>query len=81
MNFGKQLKDGIITQNPVLVQLLGLCSTLAITTSISNGLGMGVAVLIVLTCSNGYTNQGYLLRCDDCLFCERIDIIGIRLNR
>ena len=52
MTFGKQLKDGIITQNPVLVQLLGLCSTLAITTSISNGLGMGVAVLIVLTCSN-----------------------------
>ena len=52
MNFGKQLKDGIIAQNPVLVQLLGLCSTLAITTSISNGLGMGVAVLIVLTCSN-----------------------------
>ena len=52
MNFGKQLKEGIITNNPVLVQLLGLCSTLAITTSVSNGLGMGVAVLIVLTCSN-----------------------------
>jgi len=52
MNFGKQLKEGLITNNPVLVQLLGLCSTLAITTSISNGLGMGVAVLIVLTCSN-----------------------------
>jgi len=34
------------------VQLLGLCSTSAITTSVSNGLGMGVAVLIVLTCSN-----------------------------
>jgi len=52
MNFGKQLKEGLITNNPVLVQLLGLCSTLAITTSVSNGLGMGVAVLIVLTCSN-----------------------------
>ena len=52
MNFGKQLKEGLLTQNPVLVQLLGMCSTLAITTSISNGLGMGVAVLIVLTCSN-----------------------------
>ena len=52
MNFGKQLKDGLLTENPVLVQLLGMCSTLAITTSISNGLGMGVSVLIILTCSN-----------------------------
>lgn len=52
MNFGKQLKDGLLTQNPVLVQLLGMCSTLAITTSISNGLGMGISVLIILTCSN-----------------------------
>ena len=48
MNFKKQLKDGLITQNPVLVQLLGMCSTLAITTSISNGIGMGVAVLLAL---------------------------------
>ena len=52
MNFKKQLKEGLITQNPVLVQLLGMCSTLAITTSISNGLGMGVSVLIILTASN-----------------------------
>ncbi|MGM9662710.1 MAG: electron transport complex subunit RsxE [Oscillospiraceae bacterium] len=52
MNFKKQLKEGLITQNPVLVQLLGMCSTMAITTSISNGLGMGVSVLIILTCSN-----------------------------
>ena len=52
MNFGKQLKEGLLTQNPVLVQLLGMCSTLAITTTISNGFGMGIAVLVVLTCSN-----------------------------
>ena len=52
MNFGKQLKEGLLTQNPVLVQLLGMCSTLAITTSIFNGLGMGVSVMIILTCSN-----------------------------
>ena len=52
MNFGKQLKEGLLTQNPVLVQLLGMCSTLAITTSIANGLGMGVSVMIILTCSN-----------------------------
>ena len=52
MNFGKQFKEGLITQNPVLVQLLGMCSTMAITTSFFNGLGMGVSVLIILTLSN-----------------------------
>ena len=52
MNFGKQLKEGLITNNPVLVQVLGMCSTMAITTSIANGLGMGVSVLIILTLSN-----------------------------
>ncbi len=52
MNIGKQLKEGLVTQNPVLVQLLGMCSTLAITTTISNGIGMGVSVTIILTLSN-----------------------------
>mgnify|MGYP002967705582 CR=1 FL=1 len=52
MNFGKQFKEGLITQNPVLVQLLGMCSTMAITTSFFNGLGMGVAVTVILTLSN-----------------------------
>ena len=52
MNIGKQLKEGFVTQNPVLVQLLGMCSTLAITTTLFNGLGMGVAVTAILICSN-----------------------------
>src|SRR5574344_1364138 len=52
MNFGKQFKEGLITNNPVLVQLLGMCSTMAITTSFFNGIGVGVAVLIILTLSN-----------------------------
>ena len=52
MNFSKQLKDGLISQNPVLVQLLGMCSTMAITTSFFNGIGMGISVLIILTLSN-----------------------------
>lgn len=52
MDFGKQLKEGLITQNPVLVQLLGMCSTLAITTTVSNGIGMGLSVTIILTLSN-----------------------------
>ena len=52
MNIGKQFKEGLLTQNPVLVQVLGMCSTMAITTSFFNGLGMGVAVTIILTLSN-----------------------------
>ena len=52
MNFKKQLSEGLLSKNPVFVQLLGMCSTLAITTSLFNGLGMGVAVTIILICSN-----------------------------
>ncbi len=52
MNFKKQFKEGLLTKNPVAVQLLGMCSTLAITTSLFNGLGMGLAVTIILICSN-----------------------------
>jgi Na+-translocating ferredoxin:NAD+ oxidoreductase subunit E len=52
MNIGKQFKEGLVTNNPVLVQLLGMCSTMAITTSFFNGIGMGLSVLIILTLSN-----------------------------
>ena len=52
MNPKKQLMDGLFFQNPVTVQLLGMCSTMAITTSLFNGLGMGVSVLIILPLSN-----------------------------
>ena len=52
MNLKKQFMDGLLYQNPVLVQVLGMCSTMAITTSFFNGLGMGVAVLVILTLSN-----------------------------
>jgi len=52
MDFKKQLKEGLLTQNPVTVQLLGMCSTMAITTSLFNGIGMGLSVLVILTLSN-----------------------------
>ena len=52
MNFKKQFREGLLTKNPVTVQLLGMCSTLAITTSLFNGLGMGISVTIILICSN-----------------------------
>ena len=51
MNFKKQFMEGLLTKNPVTVQLLGMCSTLAITTSLFNGIGMGLAVTIITICS------------------------------
>ena len=52
MHFKKQFKEGLLTKNPVFVQLLGMCSTLAITTNLFNGLGMGFSVTLILICSN-----------------------------
>ena len=52
MDFKKQFEEGLLTKNPVLVQLLGMCSVLAITTSLFNGIGMGLSVTLILICSN-----------------------------
>ena len=52
MDIKKQFEEGLLSKNPVLVQLLGMCSTMAITTSLFNGIGMGLSVTIILICSN-----------------------------
>ncbi|MBN2173385.1 MAG: electron transport complex subunit E [Bacteroidales bacterium] len=52
MNQVSNFTKGFIKDNPVLVLLLGLCPTLAVTTSAINGLGMGLATAFVLTMSN-----------------------------
>jgi Na+-translocating ferredoxin:NAD+ oxidoreductase subunit E len=52
MNVLEELKRGVIAENPILVLALGLCPALATSTSVTNGLGMGVAVIFVLTASN-----------------------------
>ncbi len=52
MNFMKNLTKGIIRENPIFVLLLGMCPTLAVTTSAVNGMGMGLATCAVLICSN-----------------------------
>lgn len=52
MNKLNLIKNGIIKENPVLVLLLGTCPTLAVTTMAVNGIGMGVATMVVLICSN-----------------------------
>ena len=46
------LKDGIAKNNPIFVQVIGTCPTLAVTTSAINGIGMGVSTMAVLICSN-----------------------------
>ena len=48
----ESLKRGIITQNPTFFQVLGMCPTLAVTTSVANGIGMGISATIVLIFSN-----------------------------
>ncbi len=50
--FIERLQTGLWKDNPGLVQLLGLCPLLAVTTTFVNGLGLGIATLLVLTCSN-----------------------------
>lgn len=52
INYEKITKDGLWNNNPALVQVLGLCPLLAVTGSVVNGLGMGIATLAVLTGSN-----------------------------
>lgn len=52
MNLGKVFKNGLIDDNPVFIQVLGMCPTLAVTTSAINGIGMGLATTVVLLCAN-----------------------------
>lgn len=51
-SFIERLQIGLWKDNPGLVQLLGLCPLLAVTTTFVNGLGLGIATLVVLACSN-----------------------------
>ncbi len=48
----KAFKNGLINENPTFVQLLGMCPTLAVTTSLINAIGMGLSATFVLVCSN-----------------------------
>lgn len=52
MSLFKNLSNGLVKENPVFALYLGLCSVLAVSNTISNALGMSVAVIIVLTVSN-----------------------------
>ena len=48
----KEFTKGLIKENPTFVQLLGMCPTLAVTTSVANGIGMGLSATVVLVMSN-----------------------------
>jgi len=52
MNYFKIITNGIVKENPTFVLMLGMCPTLATTTSAINGLSMGLATMFVLICSN-----------------------------
>lgn len=52
MNPVKIIKNGIIDENPTFVQVIGMCPTLAVTSSATNGVGMGLSTTAVLICSN-----------------------------
>ena len=51
-NYWKILTNGILKENPTLVLILGTCPTLAVTTQAVNGIGMGIAAMVVLIGSN-----------------------------
>jgi len=48
----KELTKGLFKENPIFVQFLGMCATLAVSTSVSNGIGMGLSTTAVLVASN-----------------------------
>lgn len=48
----ERLYNGIIKENPTFVLMLGMCPTLAVTSSLQNGFGMGMTTMVVLTASN-----------------------------
>ncbi len=50
-NYGALFKNGLVKENPLLVLMIGLCSSLAVTTSVANGIGMGIAMTFVLLMS------------------------------
>ena len=52
--YTERLKNGIITENPTFVMMLGMCPTLAVTSSAMNGLGMGLTTTAVLVLSNAF---------------------------
>ena len=71
----KVFTAGIIRENPVLRLVLGCCSALAVTTTVSGAVGMGLAMTFVLICSNTvsythldvYKRQGYTRPCSRCV--------------
>ncbi|MDR1641351.1 MAG: electron transport complex subunit E [Clostridiales bacterium] len=52
MNPLKIIKNGLLDENPTFIQVVGMCPVLAVTTSATNGVGMGLSTTAVLTCSN-----------------------------
>lgn len=52
VSLGKVFNEGLFSNNPVFVQMVGMCSVLAISSNLKNAIGMGLSVTFVVTCSN-----------------------------
>lgn len=52
MKISSIIRNGLVKENPIFVQLIGMCSVLAVSNSFKNSIGMSVAVIAVLTLSN-----------------------------
>ena len=60
MRFVSEITKGIFKENPTFRLVLGMCPTLAVTTSLENAIGMGLAATFVLICSNMVTDAGHI---------------------
>ena len=63
---GERLYNGIIKENPTFVLMLGMCPTLAVTTSAMNGLGIGLTTTVILAMSNLIIKSPFKQFCNIC---------------
>ena len=86
-DYGRIFKDGLWENNGVLCQMLGLCPTMAMTTSATNGLGMGLATLVVMATSNlliaalrGYITQQVRIPVFILIIAAMVTVVDLGMN-
>jgi electron transport complex protein RnfE len=86
-DYGRIFKDGLWENNGVLCQMLGMCPTMAMTTSATNGLGMGLATLVVMATSNlliaalrGYITQQVRIPVFILIIAAMVTLVDLTMN-
>ena len=86
-DYGRIFKDGLWENNGVLCQMLGMCPTMAMTTSATNGLGMGLATLVVMATSNlliaalrGYITQQVRIPVFILIIAAMVTVVDLGMN-